>query len=229
MNKISIWLWGFYYFNITLLEKLEYIEQFTNISWVEIVVEREYVFTKKELELLSKYKFNTLHLFWYTKNDKKWLKYCLKTIPNFQHFVLHPDCINIDDIDKDIEKHISFENMDIRKKSHRIPEDMVSLFKKLPESKFTFDINHAEENKIDYKDFSIVQFPSQLHFSVVNKNYYIDYPEIETSHAFACLEKWFNFDLKEYKDCIITMEWVFIPGKPKLIQEEINLIISLFK
>ncbi len=231
MNKISIWLWWFYYFNFTLLEKLNFIKQFKNFNWVEIHVNHWYVFSTEELKQLKKYKYNTIHLLWYNKNkDKKWLEYCTKTIPNFRHFVLHPDIIQISDINKDIEKYISFENMDIRKKTYRTAKEMNELFKKLPNSKFTLDINHLEENNINIKDFNITKRPSQIHFSIVNKNFYKDYSYINTPHALAILDKkWFHFELKKYNDCIITTEWVYIKEKPELIQKEIDLINNLLQ
>ena len=227
MTKISIWIWNFYYYNYSLLECLEHLKQFKNISWIEIVVKHDYIFNKKEISELSKYKYNTLHLLGFNKNDIDWMLYCIKTIPNFKHFVLHPDSAILKDLNKDIESYISFENMDTRKPSHQTPEEMLQLFKKYPESSFTFDINHAEENNISYEDFNIVKHPEQIHFSVVNKKYYKNYPEINTPHALASLEEWFNFNLKKYKNSIITIEWVFIPWKNNLIEKEILLVKQL--
>ena len=226
-NKINIWTWNFWYFNFSLLEILNYLEKFNWFNWVEIVVKHGYKFSETELKKLKKYKYNTLHLLWFKKNDIEWIKYCIKTIPDFHHFTLHPDDTDFTSLDKDIEKYISFENMDTRKKSHQTPEEMINLFKNFPEAWFTFDINHAEENKVNYKDFDKVKFPNKIHFSVVNKNYYQDNPEIETPHSLASLEKWFNFNLKKYKDIIITLEWVFVPWRDNLIQDEINLVNKL--
>lgn len=229
--KISIWTWGFYYFDFSFLEILEYIDDLKDLNWVEIVVKDWYKFSDKELKYLSKYKYNTLHLWKYWKDTKDWILYCVKNIPNFCHFVLHPDdlsVLDLNDVDREISKYISFENMDIRKNSHKQPEEMINLFNKFPESKFTFDINHAEENGINYSDFDIVKFPEQLHFSVTNKSYYTEYDFIDTSHALAVLEDWFYFDLSKYKNSIITMEWVFVLWKKDLIQKEIDLIKSLF-
>jgi len=90
----------------------------------------------------------------------------------FCHFVLHPDnssVSDLNDIDEEVSKLISFENMDTRKSAFQKSVEMISLFKKFPKSKFTFDINHAEENNINPKDFDQVKFPEQIHFSVVNK------------------------------------------------------------
>jgi len=226
-NKINIWVGNFWYYNYSLLETLNHVERFTWFNGLEIVVKHWYQFSTEELEKLSKYKYNTLHLMWFNKKDVEWIKYCINIIPNFHHFTLHPDATDFDSLTKDIEKYISFENMDIRKKSHKQPEELINLFKQFSEAWFTFDINHAEENNIDYSNFDKVQFPNKIHFSVVNKNYYSDNPEIETPHALACLEKWFNFNLSKYKDIIITLEWVFIPGRDDLIQNEIDLANKL--
>ena len=226
-NKINIWVWNFWYYNYTLIETLTHLDKFEWFNWVEIVVKHWYIFNREELNKLEKYKYNTLHLDWFKKNDIEWVKYCINTVPNFHHFTLHPDSTDFNYLTKYIEKYISFENMDIRKVSHKTPEEMVKLFSDFPESGFTFDINHAEENKIAYNDFNIVKFPNKIHFSVVNKNYYLNNSEIETSHALACLEKWFNFNLNKYKNCIITLEWVFIPWRDDLIQNEINLANKL--
>jgi len=117
------------------------------------------------------------------------MDYCIKTIPNFHHFTIHPDSAKLEDIPKRLEKYLSFENMDTRKPSHRQPEEMVELLERFPEAGFTYDINHAEENNIPYNNFDIVKYPNKIHFSVVNKNYYTDNPEIETPHALACLEE----------------------------------------
>ena len=226
-NKINIWLWNFWYYNYTLIEMLTHLDKFKWFNWVEIVIKHWYKFNEKELNKLRKYKYNTLHLTWFKQNDIKWINYCINTIPNFHHFTLHPDNTDFDSLTRDIEKYISFENMDIRKVSHQTPRAMIELFNNFPQSGFTFDINHAEENKIPYNDFDIVKFPNKIHFSVVNKDYYLAKPEIETSHALACLEEWFNFNLNKYKDCIITLEWVFIPWRDDLIQNEINLANKL--
>jgi len=226
-NKINIWIGNFWYYNYSLIETLNHLEKFTWFNWVEIVVKHWYIFSEIELNKLLKYKYNTLHLIWFTKNDIDWIKYCIKTIPNFHHFTLHPDATDFNSLTKDIEKYISFENMDTRKVSHKQPEEMVKLFEKFSEAWFTFDINHAEENKIDYSEFDKVKFPNKIHFSVVNKNYYRNYPEIDTPHAMSCLEKWFNFNLKKYKDIIITIEWVFVPWRDDLIQKEIDLVNQL--
>ncbi len=226
-NKISIWVWNFRYYNYSLTETLNHLEKFEWFNWVEIVVKHWYIFSELELNKLSKYEYNTLHLIWFKEKDIEWIKYCLKTIPNFKHFTLHPDDTDFDSISKEIEQYISFENMDIRKKSYRQANEMIELLKKLPQTWFTFDINHAEENKIPFLEFEKVKFPNKIHFSVVNKNYYSNNPEIKTPHALACLEKWFNFNLKKYKDCIIVLEWVFIPWRDDLIQKEINLANKL--
>lgn len=153
--------------------------------------------------------------------------YCINTIPNFQHFTLHPDTTDFKSLDKSLSKYISFENMDTRKIAFQKPEEMVELFKNFPDSWFTFDINHAEENNIKYWDFDIVKFPNKIHLSVVNKWYYKEFPEIDTPHAMACLEKSFSFNLNKYKNCIITLEWLFKPWRDDLIQKEINLANKL--
>ncbi len=226
-NKINIWVNNFWYYNYSLLETLNHVEQFTWFNGLEIVVKHWYVFSEIELNKLSKYKYNTLHLDWFNKNDIDWIKYCIEIIPNFQHFTLHPDATNFKHITKDIEKYISFENMDTRKKSHQTPKEMITLFKQFPKAWFTFDINHAEENNIDYSEFDKVQFPNKIHFSVVNKWYYKEYSEIDTPHAMVCLENWFTFNLNKYKDCIITLEWLFKPWRDDLIQKEINIANQL--
>jgi hypothetical protein len=117
--------------------------------------------------------------------------------------------------------------MDTRKIAFQKPEEMIELFNKFPNAWFTFDINHAEENNIKYSEFDKVKFPNKIHFSVVNKWYYKEYPEINTPHSMACLEEWFEFNLKKYKDCIITIEWLFKPWRDDLIQQEINLVNKL--
>ncbi|MEA3304930.1 MAG: hypothetical protein U9Q15_04345 [Patescibacteria group bacterium] len=185
---------------------LEYLQSFTGISGVEIVVEYGYEFTSRDIELLSAYKYNTLHLHGFEKKDEDWIQYCINTIPNFQHFVLHPDSACLEDISTSIEPWISFENMDIRKPAYQMPQEMIDLFDRFPKSKFTFDINHSEENNLPYDAFDTLKTPSQIHFSVVNKKYYTEYNYIDTPHALACLESDFFIDLKKYTGCIITLE-----------------------
>lgn len=226
-NKINIWTWNFWYYNFTLLEKLNFLDKYTWFNWIEISEWDYYKFNNEELEKLKKYKYNTLHLGTFNKEMIEWIDYCINIIPNLHHFTLHPDAAKLEDIPKRLEKYISFENMDIRKVSHRKPDEMVELFKQFPNAWFTYDINHAEENNIPYKSFDIVKYPNKIHFSVVNKNYYKENPEIDTPHALACLEEWFDFNLKKYKDIIITLEWVFVPWKDYLIQEEIDLVNKL--
>lgn len=226
-NKINIWTWNFWYFNFTLIQTLKYLDKFSWFNWVELFIKHWHVFSNEEINILWKYKYNTVHLSWFSKKDIEWINYCIKIIPNFHHFTLHPDATKFEDITKEIEKYLSFENMDTKKIAFQQPEEMQELFKKYPQSWFTFDINHAEENKIDYNDFDKVKFPNKIHFSVVNKKYYKNNPEIKTPHALACLEEWFTFNLKKYKDIIITLEWVFIPWRDDLIQEEINLANKL--
>ena len=226
MPKISIWLWWFYYFNFSLEEQLEYLKQYNWINWVELHLKHWYKFNDNDKTLLKNYKYNTLHLHWYSPEDDEWIRYCVENIPNFQHFVLHPDNIDLDSINPELIKYISFENMDIRKCCYKQADEMNNLFKKFPQAKFTLDINHLEENDIKIEDFDVEKKPSQIHFSALNKWYYDKY-NIETPHALACLEKWYYFDLKPYKDCIITTEWVYLPQKPELIQQEIDLINKL--
>jgi len=227
MNKINIWTGNFYYFNFSLIEILKYLEKFNWFNGIEIVVEHWYTFSEDEINELKKYKYNTLHLLWFKKEDIDWMKYCIQTIPNFHHFTLHPDTANQKEITSDIEKYISFENMDPRKNWYKTPNEMVNLFDDFPNAWFTFDINHAKENNIPYKKFDIVKKPNKIHFSVVNKNYYKDHPRIETPHALACLEEWFYFSLNKYKNIIITLEWVFVPWRDDLIQKELDLVNSL--
>jgi hypothetical protein len=60
------------------------------------------------------------------------MRYCINTVPNFHHFTLHPDAIKFEDINDEIEKYISFENMDTRKIAFQKPEEMIELFNKFP-------------------------------------------------------------------------------------------------
>lgn len=226
-NKINIWTWNFWYFDFNLIEILNYLDNFYWFNWIEISVKHWYNFSKEEIKKLNKYKYNTLHLHGFEKTDIDWIKYCINIIPNFQHFTLHPEESIFQYIDKDIEKYISFENMDPRKNEYKTPWEMIKLFNNFKNAWFTFDINHAEENGIDFEKFDKVIFPNKIHFSVVNKNYYSNYPNIKTTHSMACLQKWYNLNLKKFKNCIITLEWVFIPWRDDLIQQEINLVNKL--
>lgn len=223
-NKIIIWTWNFWYFKYSLWEVLDYLKQFNGFNWVEISVKHWYKFDNSELRNMKKYKYNVVHLWWLKKDDLDWMQYCINTIPNFQHFTLHPNTTDFDVIDKDIEWYLSFENMDINKSSYKTPCEMSDLFKIFPDSWFTFDINHAEENSIPYHSFDIVKFPNKIHFSVLNKWFYSNFKWIITTHSLACFKKWFEFDLVKYKKCIITIEWVFVPWRTELIQKEIDLV-----
>jgi hypothetical protein len=81
------------------------------------------------------------------------MSYLKEIIPNFRHFVVHPDAVNFDSkllIDflksDNLLEYISFENMDIRKSSHKTTHSMSELFAKFPELRFTLDVNHSLEN-----------------------------------------------------------------------------------
>lgn len=222
---ISIGTGNFYYWNISLLEKLRYLESFSNISGIEISCKPHWsIFSSDEIFYLSKYSYNTVHLWKFDKTDKEWMKYCIETVPNFQHFVVHPDSAILDDISKDIEWFLSFENMDTRKKSYKTSEEMKKLFTQFPKSNFTFDINHADENNIERKEFWVLQAPRQIHFSTVNNNFYPNNSEIDTPHALAHLNSTFNrkIGVALPPQIIVTLEGVFPVGNSEYIKREIE-------
>ncbi|NCP77501.1 hypothetical protein GW830_05275 [bacterium] len=190
---ISIGTGNFFYWNLSLVQKLRYLQNIEDISGIEIsCVPHGTKFSSEEISLLAKYSYNTLHLWKFDATDKEWMMYCKNIIPNFRHFVVHPDAANLDDIDSETEECLSFENMDPRKVAYQKPEEMEVLFNRFPKAKFTFDINHAEENNIPRIEFQSLKNPEQLHFSTVNHNFYPEFPEIDTSHALAHLNP--NFD-----------------------------------
>jgi len=60
--------------------------------------------------------------------------YCINTVPNFHHFTIHPDVTKFENITNEIEKYLSFENMDTRKKAFQKPEEMIEIFNKFPKA-----------------------------------------------------------------------------------------------
>lgn len=190
---ISIGTGNFYYWKLSLVEKLRYLQDIEGVHGIEIsCVPHGTQFSHEEISLLSRYTHNTIHLWKYDFSDNNWMMYCRETIPNFQHFVLHPNDANLEDINIETESWISFENMDPRKSAYQKPKEMQDLFKRFPRAKFTLDINHADENNIPRNEFQIVQMPSQIHFSTVNNHFYPTYPEIDTPHALAHLDPTFD-------------------------------------
>lgn len=165
-------------------------------------------FSAEEISLLSAYSHNTVHLWKFDISDKEWMEYCKNTIPNFRHFVVHPDSAVLDDIDEETEQWLSFENMDPRKPAYQKPEEMKDLFERFPKAKFTFDINHADENGIPRSGFRTVRKPTQIHFSTVNNDFYTEYPEIDTPHALAHLNPGFDPNIVPWisSDTIVTLE-----------------------
>jgi hypothetical protein len=206
---ISIGTGNFYYWNLSLVQKLRYLRDISGISGIEIsCVPHGTVFSEEEISLLSAYSHNTLHLWKYDAVDREWMNYCKKTIPHFCHFVAHPDTTNLEDIDTEIEEYLSFENMDPRKTAYQTAEEMRILFTRFSRAKFTFDINHAAENNLSRNRFQILQKPEQIHFSTVNQDFYPAFPEIETPHALAHLDRDFNPHIDSFisPDTIITLE-----------------------
>jgi hypothetical protein len=206
---ISIGTGNFHYWNLSLVEKLRYLQDISGISGIEITcIPHETIFSEEEISLLSHYSHNTLHLWKFDAADKEWMKYCKDTIPNFRHFVVHPDSVNFDDIDSEVEEYLSFENMDPRKLSYQRPEEIGNIFHRFPKAKFTFDINHADENNISRIQFQSLKRPEQIHFSTVNDNFYPEYPEIDTSHALSHLNSHFNQNIHMWlsDNTIITIE-----------------------
>lgn len=206
---ISIGTGNFYYWNFSLVQKLRYLHDISGISGIEIsCVPHGTIFSEEEISFLSAYSYNTLHLWKYDAVDRKWMDYCKKTIPHFRYFVVHPDATNLEDIDTEIEEYLSFENMDPRKSSYQTIEEMRILFTRFPRAKFTFDINHATENNLPRNGFQILQKPAQIHFSTVNQGFYPVFPEIETPHALAHLDRNFNPNLDSFisSETIITLE-----------------------
>ncbi|NDK19628.1 hypothetical protein GW819_02190 [Candidatus Gracilibacteria bacterium] len=224
---ISIGTGNFFYWNLSLVQKLRYLQNIEDISGIEIsCVPHGTKFSSEEISLLAKYSYNTLHLWKFDATDKEWMMYCKNIIPNFRHFVVHPDAANLDDIDSETEECLSFENMDPRKVAYQKPEEMEVLFNRFPKAKFTFDINHAEENNIPRIEFQSLKNPEQLHFSTVNHNFYPEFPEIDTSHALAHLNPNFDKNIIPWIgiDTIITLEGVFPVDNQSFILNELNYI-----
>lgn len=220
--KILFWTGNMYYWNLNLLEKLKIIKSLNLFDWVEIACTWHwYKFSNEELDLLKTFNTNTFHLYFFDKNEIDFCNYIIENIPNFSHFVLHPDNIILNDIPQYLHKYISIENMDTAKKSHKFPNEIENLFKNYPNLNFTFDINHCDENKLKRQEFLDIKIPKQLHFSTVNNNFYPNNPEIETPHALAHLDK--NFKINENysnKKIIVTLEWVVVKNDIESIKKE---------
>lgn len=222
--KILFWTGNLYYWNLTLLEKFKLIKSLNLFDWVEIsCVNHRHKFSSEELDILKTFNTNTYHLGVFNKNEVDYCNYIIETLPNFSHFVLHPDIAIFEEIPNNLKGYISIENMDTAKKSYRTPNELRDLFEKYPELSFTFDINHCDENKIRRQDFLDIRTPNQIHLSTVNNSYYLDNPEIKTPHALTYLNKDFLLDINfNNPHLIVTFEWVVPYNNIESIINEYN-------
>lgn len=225
-----------YYFLEDTLWKIKIISEFRKewINSIELSDIHWYIYSNDEISALSAFENVTVHLNKMDSTDTKRMRYIKDTIPNFKHFVVHPDILNFYDLpDKDLLQYVSFENMDKRKLKFKNADALYGLFKRVPESKFTFDLNHALENNLNPISFMKFDNIVQVHFSSVNspeKNNYAELlPWIDTTHSMVCIDKWFKFNGKIIpKDTIITLEWLFVPGRMDLITKEIKTVKKIF-
>lgn len=225
-----------YYFLDDTLWKIQLISSFKKewINSIELSDSHWYIYSNDEISALSEFENVTVHLHKMDSSDSKRMRYIKDTLPSFKHFVVHPDLVNFKNLpDKDLYPFISFENMDIRKEKYKNADAMYWLFKRVPECKFTLDINHALENNLNPVSFLKFDNLAQLHFSAVNSleknNYEKLLPWIDTTHSMVCLDKWFKFNGKIIpKDTIITLEGLFVPDRLDLISKEIKAVKKIF-
>lgn len=229
--KILFWTGNLYYWNLNLFEKLKLIKSLNLFDWVEVsCLNHRYKFSLEELNILKTFNTNTFHLWVFNKNEIDYCNYIIKTLPNFSHFVLHPDIAIFEEIPDNLKSYMSIENMDTAKKNYRTPNEMKDLFEKYPELSFTFDINHCDENNIKRQQFLDIKTPKQIHLSSVNNNYYLDNIEIKTPHALTYLNKEFSLDINfNNKNLIVTFEWVVISNDIESIIKEYNFCKNILE
>ena len=233
MPNLLLGTGGFYYWNTCLSSKIRMATD-AGADGVEIsCVPPGYEFSAMEIGLLGNLACNTLHLSGLGVMDIAFARYCLNSVPNLFHCVLHPNNIDTELIPDDLMPFIAFENMDIRKDSHRSSESMHDLMKSCERSSFVLDINHAMENGDDLYNFLSIPKRKAIHFSSVNRNFYTDFPHILTTHALAYLDDSFlesAGDLSFLKnENIIVIEGVIPESRMDMLREEIIFLRKLIK
>ncbi|HUV46815.1 MAG TPA: hypothetical protein VMW29_01645 [Candidatus Bathyarchaeia archaeon] len=127
---------------------------------------------RETLDLIKKFKYISFHApaleVFYPSKKTEWIIEELKQIiPVIRPDVLvfHPD--NVKDfnwLNKQFGKLLAFENMDSRKKFGKTIKDLTQVFKKSPQAKFVFDINHlyTVNPKLDLADKFYITFKKRL-------------------------------------------------------------------
>lgn len=82
----------------------------------------------------------------YEPSEEEWIVETLRNrVPEEWPIVAHPDAMRDFTLWRRLGRRIAVENMDRRKHTGRSCEEMQSIFKQLPEARFTFDIGHARQ------------------------------------------------------------------------------------
>lgn len=126
---------------------------------------------EKIIPLLKSFKYRSIHLPVVTGEDilnNEFLVYPNKKLDPYINvikrvsqevavdtFVLHPDQVsNYDWANKEFGNLLGFENMDNKKEFGRTVNEMTEVFKKCPQAKFIFDVNHLYTNDISMNSVS---------------------------------------------------------------------------
>ncbi|RZJ56297.1 MAG: hypothetical protein EOO44_00065 [Flavobacterium sp.] len=96
---------------------------------------------------LSKYKYKSFHA--PSKlgsfSEVQFVSHLERVARRGMHIVVHPDIITDFILWQRLGKYLCLENMDKRKHIGRTSKDMETLFQKLPDASFCFDIAHAKQ------------------------------------------------------------------------------------
>lgn len=156
---------------------------------------------EKIIPLLKSFKYRSIHLPVVTGEDRlktEFFVYPNKKIDPYINvikqvskevevdtFVLHPDQVsNYDWANKEFGDLLGFENMDSKKNFGKTISDLQEVFKKCPQAKFVFDVNHLFTNDISMNSASSFYsaFKDRLthyHVSALGKHHdsFITFPQ----------------------------------------------------
>jgi hypothetical protein len=128
----------------------------------------------KELRLDS-YRYIAIHApSQFDQNEEiEVVKLLKKWIPATWPIIIHPDTVHDFDLWRSFGAQIAIENMDRRKATGRTAEELKTIFDKLPEARFCFDIGHARQFDTTMTEaYRILKLYSrrlcQVHVSEVN-------------------------------------------------------------